>query len=150
MSDTNPIYPPVEVAISTVNSTDLAAHERKKEGDIMAVRLVGEWIGVGTKEISQRLWLRVEGLEHYESMHLIDLNHDPDPDGEIFEKRRYCIPLDRLKEVYPALDIARVRDTADAYQPFLTLDGDNYTFLTEENPLEVSGLVLDKYTGEYL
>jgi hypothetical protein len=94
--------------------------------------------------------LLVEGLEETELGLLGMTLIDPDPDGEAYDKRRYCITLARLQEVYPALNIARCRDFNDAYQPFLTLDGDDYTFLTEEIPLQANGLIYDKYIGEYL
>jgi len=86
----------------------------------------------------------------------------------IHEKRRYCIPLDRLKVVAPWLDLARVRDVSQRYQPFIPIDPEwpFHRFGTEARdqhgfqrfpanvvarpPLNVHGLVFDKATMRYI
>lgn len=148
MGETTPRYPVMEIALSLVNSTDEGDHERKKEGDIIECRRIGVG-GVGRLETKTRLWLRVEGLEENEYGKFELVVVDPD-EPAVYDKRRYSIHLADLKLLYPALDLSRCRDVDDIYQPFLTLDGDDYTFLTEENPFEVSGLVYDKQIGDYL
>ena len=70
-----------------------------------------------------------------------------DVKGVIFDKRRYCIPFKRL----PAfVDLARVRDPGDLYQPFVGVSTDTTEFLWTLAPLRVEGLVFDKETMRYL
>jgi hypothetical protein len=145
MGLTNHKYPTVEIAICL---TDHADHdnERAKIGDIIAVRKpLGQ---IGTKEMSRFLWLQIEGLEENEFVRLRESVYGES--SKLYDKRRYCIPLERLKKLFPSLDVNRCKDPDDKYQPFEPMEEDKGYTLTFEPPLAVSGLVFDKETGEYL
>ena len=144
MGQTNPNYTVFEIAISCeyggVHTNGLK--ERKTVGDIIAVRRPNT--AIGRLEMSGYIWLRVEGLEENEMARL------KDPiDGH--DKRRYCIPLDRLLAIAPAFNISRAKDLNDKYQPFLGVDEEPpYRFIYGHRPLNVHGLIFDKQTGRYI
>lgn len=141
MGQTDPKYPIFEVAISC---EDCAPHvsERKLAGDIIAVRRPGMEIGSG--EDKRFLWLRLEGLEENEMAQLVASITG-------FDKRRYSIPLDRLKVLWPSFDMNRALDPNDSYQPFILIDGDGpHWFLDITPAFSVHGLVYDKILGDYL
>lgn len=151
MGETNLTYPVMEVALSMENAPDnVSGTERKKVGDIVALRNPGEFMGV--QEGKRYLWLRIEGLEENEFALLAQQIFEPtDPEsGDPFDKRRYCIPLDRLEVVYPTLDQGRALDPTDFYQPLILVDSEDLIFIDADPPFQVSGLVFDKATGEYL
>lgn len=146
-------YPTVEIAIDVENRPP----EFKQEGDIATIRPPN--IGIGLKEAKNRIWLLVDGLEqlefsnfHYSVLEPYDATgaYHPHENYTRYDRRRYCVPLDRLQTVFPSLDLNRARDMNDAYQPFFTLDEDNYLWLTDRIPLSVEGLVFDKVIGDYL
>lgn len=144
MGQTNPAYPIFEIAISCEHGGTHSGglKERKTVGDIIAIRKPG--IGIGLKEMSGYLWLRIEGLEENDMARLID-------PIEGFDKRRYCIPFDRLKAIIPSLDINRAKDLNDKYQPFLSVDHDPpYRFIGTTRPLNIHGLIFDKQTGRFI
>lgn len=148
----------MEVAIRAWSYSDDTGGERLKEGDIVVCRTVGT--GIGLKEAHGYLWLRMEGLEHFQCGRLQDPFDDkPDgaddndfPDLGWWDKRRFCIPLERLKIFCPALDLAKVRDRTLKYQPFLPIDEDDfrYTFSAEKRVLPMTGLVFDKRLQRYI
>lgn len=160
MGETYHKYPTMEVAILTVNRPD-HDNERACPGDIIVIRRPHHVIG--TKEGTEYIWLRFDGLEANGFWDLkggsgtyMDPQYDA-PDAKSFEtrydKRRYCIPLERLKKFIPSFDIARAQDPEDFYQPFITVDfADSgfYKYLCNEAPLTVDGLVFDKDIGDYL
>jgi len=147
----------VEVAILVTDHLSLpSGHERAVEGDIIAIRKPRRVMG--TKTRSRYLWLLLEGLD-WNPMSILDrsniepipLDDIPNPDEIPYDKRRYCIPLDRLKVVAPFLDLARVRDVADKYQPFLNVDEDTGDHLpSSRTPFSVHGLVYDKAFQRFL
>jgi len=147
----NPNYPVMEIAISLVSYAPLASgSERILTGDIAAVRHPD--IGVGRKEVEEYMWLRVEGLEEGEFYGLTELIEDSTSEI-IYDKRRYCIPLEKILEVVPNFDIDLALDDDRIYQPFLLVDYDeDYTFVLEDCclPLQISGLIYDKLIGDYL
>ncbi len=145
MGYTNRKYPVKEIAIITINYPDDNGGERAKEGDIITVRNPHHVIGL--KERTNYLWLRVEGLEENDCN---NLNMDGGEGGVRYDKRRYCIPLHKLIEVFPSFDISRARNITDEYQPFMMLDEDSGEYLSPVKPFSVNGLVFDKITGEYL
>lgn len=151
MSLLDPNYPVKEIAISLFSYAPLSSgHERVIEGDIVAVR--DPDIGVGRKEVEEFLWLRVEGLEESEFDRLTDYVQDSTSDI-VYDKRRYCIPLERLIEADPEFDINLATDDDRIYQPFLLVDYDtDYSFVLEDGhlPFQVSGLIYDKTIGDYL
>ncbi len=153
-------YGPMEVALLVKS---YAPHtggtkERALEGDIIAVRRLGR--AIGTAEMSLYLWVQVEGWDFNDYAILTQ-----PIDG--FDKRRHCIPFARLKTVIPSLDLARVRDPTDKYQPCIPFDDDedwmhHHGHKQNERvtglripgvamrPLSIEGLVFDKTTGTYL
>ena len=120
MGQTNPNYPVMQMIVSILNNRSLASgHERTQEGDIISVRKLGR-PAMGFKEIHDYLWLYVQGLEENKWTALARELYDPVSEEEEgvpphFDKRRFCVPLARLKRVVPSLDLARVRDRADIY-----------------------------------
>ena len=149
MSELDPNYPVMEIAICLVDYAPLpSGHERALVGDIVAVRKPS--VGIGVKEAKLYLWLRVEGVEDGEFPKLVNYIMDSTSDV-IYDKRRYCISLEKLKENYPYFDIDLALDQDTIYQPFLLLD-DDYTFILENDvqPFQVNGLIYDKITGDYL
>ncbi len=151
MSELDPNYPVMEIAIALVSYAPLASgHERIIEGDIVAVRKPD--YGVGRKEIEEYMWLRVEGLEESEFSRLTDYISDS-TSGIVYDKRRYSIPLEKLEELDPEFDIHLAQDDDRIYQPFLLVDyEEDYSFVLEDGhlPFQISGTVYDKVTGDYL
>jgi len=145
-------YPTAEVAIALFSGQG----ERLQEGDITSVRK--PQIGIGLKEAKTRLWLLVQGPQYIEYAGLKEKVTEPIDPTRLYEdqayikydKRRFCIPLARLIQVFPTLDLAKARDLGQAYQPFYTLDTENHLWLTDRIPLDTAGLVFDKALGVYL
>ena len=157
MGYTNPNYPVMEIAINIENHAPAGENERSLEGDIIAVRKPLEYIG--DKETKTFVWLLVEGLEENEMSRLDEVLYEPfsidgtfsDENKVKYDKRRFCIPLERLKQVFPDFDIAKARDKNVIYQPFLPVDEDNLSRLPlKVKPLSVHGLVFDKVFGKYI
>jgi len=152
MSELDPNYPVMEIAISLVSYAPLASgHERVIEGDIVAVRKPDE--GIGREEAMNFLWMRVEGLEESEFVKLTDYVVDS-TSNIVYDKRRYCIPLEKLVEADPEFDLELALEDEFMYQPFLFVDYEDRTFyfLLEDGhlPFQVSGFVYDKVIGDYL
>lgn len=143
-------YPIMELTLALESKSDLASgHERKQEGDIVNVRRPKRSTGLGVPKIY--LKILVEGLEKSEFDRLTesigsDIDENGDPIPPFFEKRRYCVPLERL-----GIDLNRARDKEDVYQPNYLIDTDEpYLFLEEPKPVSVHGLIFDKLIGSYL
>ncbi len=139
-------YPIREVLISGTSRRPFGA-ERMQEGDIITIRKPAG--GCGSGAMSVGIWLWVQGpdtsvLDRFKDMITTETD---EVDGLNFEKRRFQIPLNRLPE---NIDLARVRNPSDRYQPFLLPDWDTGRFLTEPSPLPVVGLVFDKQTMRFL
>lgn len=157
MSYTNREYPVMEIAIAAVNRPD-HQNERLIPGDIISVRKPHFVIGTG--EGSRVLWMLADGIEQMNWGNLSTSNYDmdisyinPDYSGERFDKRRYYIPFNRLKKVYPSFDINRAVNENDLYQPFITIDFSDsgyWYYLAKQKPLDVHGLVFDKVKGDFL
>ncbi len=137
------------VCLAVRSWRDTLGGERVKEGDIVYVRRVTELVGISPVAARTQLWLLFSGLNN-DSMWLLG---DSIRTNDVrYDKRRYSIPLDRLPN---SPSLARIRDPADAYQPFLSIDEDNLTgghipFLTYSAPIDVHGLVYDKQTTRFL
>ncbi len=133
--------------ISVFSKSPLASgHERIQEGDIVTMRKPLGYCNFG--EMSSYLWLLIQGPDTSILDRLKDgLAEEDIEDAPIFDKRRYCIPLKRLPV---HVDLARVRDVGDRYQPFFIIDEETGKFLAKPSPLRVEGLVFDKRTGRYL
>lgn len=143
----------MEVAIALESLADDAGGERKKEGDIIVVRPIGE--GIGETETKRYLWLRIEGLfnrAEYDVLALPIVVHDPIDPAIIteYDKRRYNIPLAKLQTFDATFDIDRARDSLDFYQPYMIIDQETFQYLTVDPPFNVSGLIFDKSTGTYI
>jgi len=161
-------YRVMELSIYCRNKPNLASGtETVKEGDIIGIRTPLGYIG--KSEAAQYLWLLVEGLDYSDMLAFKNVFAEGIFPNEIFyEKRQYCIPLKRLKEVAPFIDLNRVRDKNDEYQPFLSIDPDwpFYRLGTEGHsihglmrlptgviarpPLDVHGLVFNKKTMRFI
>lgn len=147
-------YPIVEVAISLFTK-GIGTAERAQEGDIIVIRRpVG---AIGFAEAKLWLWFLVDGLEWDFLDVARDLKEPFDPDDDYggpgfttFDMRRYSIPLHRLQAQFAGLNLARLRDPADAYQPFYAWDEETTFQLTARKPLQIEGLIFDKVIGDYL
>lgn len=151
MGETNPNYPTMEIALAMENAPDnVPGAERKKIGDIITIRKPGT--AIGSQEGKRFLWLRIDGLEENAFAVFTQQVYEPtDPEtGTPFDKRRYCVPLGKLQTLYPALNQIRARDANDFYQPFILVDSEDFSFVAADPPFDVSGLVFDKATGDYL
>ncbi len=104
-----------EVALLVRDYHD-TANERAKAGDVVAMRKPFGHGEVGTGERSLYLWLRLRANRQLDELNLTQTLEEA---GTRYEKRRYCIPFDRLAKVAPWLDVGRVEDPADPYQPFM-------------------------------
>ncbi|PIQ23120.1 hypothetical protein COW64_25825 [bacterium (Candidatus Blackallbacteria) CG18_big_fil_WC_8_21_14_2_50_49_26] len=135
-----------EVALSARDEPNNGVHERVQAGDIIAIR---RQLGyVGRKERSSVVWILLTGLDDSDMYPLI---HPVEEGNDVFfDKRRYCIPLTRLKQAFPSLDMARITDRQDAYQPFCLLDEDTGYMLTMHPPFHVQGLVYDKSMARWI
>ena len=140
-----------EVALSMEYGGVLASgHERKQIGDILTVRPVRGV--VGDAERKRFLWLHVRSSNDSEFVHALQ---QPMFTGTIetedrvqYEKRRYYIPLAKLKEAMPSFDVSRALDVTDPYQPFLGTDEDlPWRTLYQPVALGIEGLVYDKQLG---
>ena len=104
-----------QIAILVQDYPDNQESERAKEGDIVGIRR-DDAPAVGLKENSNLLWMRIDGEDSSFIGRLADLNKEG---VNRFDKRQYCIPLKRIKEIYPWVDLNRIRDPNDIYQPFM-------------------------------
>jgi hypothetical protein len=137
-------YPVREVAIAVEDCRDNpGGGERKKSGDIVNVR--APKTGMGNAGRANTLRILVEGPD---TSFLDQLTEHFEEGDTRFDKRRYCIPLHRLPA---AVDVNRVKDISDIYQPFLPIDEDTNLHLGASlRPLRIEGLIFDKTTGKYL
>jgi len=91
---------------------------RAQEGDIVVVREpVGE---IGRAERKDFLWFTIDDLLLPDAQSLQQV--DTDESGNQVNKRRYRIALDDLRTLEPSVDLSRVRDTDDDYQPLVDPD----------------------------
>ena len=118
-----------------------------EEGDIVATRPWNPPRFVGRKERHQFLWMLIWGLPYEQISDLHDAYYENDIP---YDKRQYCIPLERLAEVDPAFDIARARDVNDFYQPYFTLDEVSGEVIATREAFLTTGLVYDKATLRFL
>ncbi len=161
MGQTNRKYPTRAVVVRVRNSRALSSgHERGQEGDIIGFCKIGR-PAIGLSEAHEFLWLHLDGLDDLRFDRLKDPLTDPLVTDSVdfiqYDKRRYCVPFDRLKVVAPFIDLARVRDVDDDYQPFLNIDKDDdqplkyqHYILTTPRSLRIEGLVFDKALGKFL
>ena len=115
---------------------DYPEPHRAKAGDILDIRaFTGE---VGSEAAKRTVCITVDVADPriLEGMARQDLTRPG-------EKRRFSIPLARLKSINSGMDLARVADPNDAYQPFMTVDRRTRRQLTK-NDVPILNLFLDK------
>ena len=139
------VYPIRQLEVFCGHYQDTLDNERLKLGDIIVARPPKNYIGFG--QMYRSIWIPVEGLEEGE---MNQLESRIVEDGVNFDKRRYCVPLLRLKEIVPSFKVNRALDSTDLYQPFLTLDEETGIIFRVDPPLEAQGLIWDKARGVYL
>lgn len=141
MGPLKPEYPVWEASINVVDRNSANKRDRLELGDIVGIRPPLPYIGSG--QTSKTLWVLLEGLEFGDFPALGAWDEQ-----DRFYKRRYCIPFHRLP---PNIDMNRVLDASDPYQPFEPFDFETgFRLESRLRPLSVHGLVFDKLTGEYL
>lgn len=151
-------YKTFVMVLSTRSLGEPNGIDRVQTGDVTAVRNRGS--GIGGSTLATYLYLLVNGLERLEMERLThsvgepfreDGEYDPDlrPGSKRLDRHRYCVPFDRLKEYVPRIDVARILDVTDPYQPFMPVNDDNL-FITPEPPLNVRGLVWDKVFTRFI
>jgi len=160
MGQLNRRFPVREVCINTrtfqQHEGALTMTERSEEGDIIAVRIPHTHIG--RLEGNRRLWLLMDGLEENDFDRLTSPWFEPLNDNfnivdeTVYQKRRFCIPLDRLATIAPALNTVRARNNLELYQPFQLVDTDfPFWWLCPScAPISVYGLVYDKARSRFL
>lgn len=127
--------PIVEIAVSVNNR----GPGRVQEGDISVVRKPS--IGIGLNEMRWYLWLWIE-LGDIPALILADGYHE--------HKRRYAIDMFTLKKIRPDIDMGRVTDTFECYQPFVSVDRQTGLFQRLPESLPGQDLIIDKQTGRLL
>ena len=125
----------IEIAIAAYDHPG----KKVKEGDIVAVRPPSR--GVGLKEMHDFIWLRVEGYDwHTDAGWLTERGNG--------KKRKHRIPLTallaRAAGLGVAFDATRVRNPADAYQPFLPVDANGVFQTPVVTSFPKAGLIFDK------
>lgn len=116
-----------------IQAYDYPEPHRAKAGDIIVVRAATG--AIGKKEQKSFLWLTVDITDLRLILGLAE------PDTARGTKRRFAIPLDRLKQLMSSLDLTRVANPKDAYQPFVSVNGSRMTS-TQDVPL--TNLIADK------
>lgn len=111
----------VMIAIATgTRPEQVQGADSMTEGDIVAVHPSSD--GIGTGEFNAWLWVMVTGPDDEVLKNLSQPWYDSvDDDGigqDPLAKFRYKIDFDVLAEREPTLDLVRVRDPLDSYQPF--------------------------------
>jgi len=140
-------YPPYDIAVATYsNAREDGGLIRYQAGDIVAAVRAIE--GIGLADCCEYLWLRVQGWDSSLMDRLMDeitdkTQADPlyaDESGQkpiVYEKARFCIPLESMRRILPGFSVERATDTNDVYQPFMNLDQGGIANLGTE-PLYVS------------
>jgi hypothetical protein len=134
----------------------------REAGDICAYLELSEFLrkgAPGTGEASQFLLVPVRGYEQSWMDRLTqpetdELEDDYSAQFAITEPRRFQIPLERLIERGIPIDLGRVADQADVYQPLLPIDEDGPQGTIRRidipiRPLLLPGLVYCKRTGRF-
>lgn len=111
---------------------------RAKAGDVIAIRPHRD--AIGTKELRQFLMVTMDIADP----RILDGLDMPNIDakGQLVSKRRFQIPLTRLKDLMSSLDLSRVADSRDPYQPFVNIVGGNRALPVADIP--VTGTIVDK------
>ena len=105
----------IEVQLSVSGSDDSGGIQ---EGDIIATR--NELRRCGREEMSSYLFILVTAAEEDDLLYL--------QSGDDFFRRRFCAPFHKLQAYFPALNLSRVRDKNDIYQPFVEVNPTDGSF----------------------
>jgi hypothetical protein len=131
MPDTYREYPVYDIALVTYsNALTDGGMIRCQAGDIVAVVRALE--AVGLKEVTNFLWIRVQGwdsslmdrlMDSITDVSQADFFQESEIDKTItYEKARFCIPLESLARLVPGFSVERATDPTDIYQPFMVID----------------------------
>jgi hypothetical protein len=157
-------YPTYVLFLHTITRpTPLGQQGSQQEGDICALLEEGEFLrkgAPGLREASQFLLVPVRGYEQAWMDRLAqpetnELEDDYSGEFPITEIRRFNIPFARLIQRGIPLDVNRVRDQNDPYQPLVPIDEDGpqgtvrYLRLPIR-PLPLPGLVFDNRAGRFI
>lgn len=124
-----------------IQAFDYPEPHRAKAGDIVCVRRPTH--AIGTLEQASLLWITVD----IPDPRIIDGITQPrvDGSGRVVEKRRFRIPLAKLKALMSSLDLDRVANPKDRYQPFVgvrAVGGD--IVMDHKTPVPITGIFEDK------
>ena len=135
-------YPVMELCLSTVSGAVVDTDKRKFVGDIIAIRKPTN--GAGLRELKRYLWLRSEQIEENDWAVLVQSTQ--------YEKRRFCIPLERLKNFVTDFDVEKAMNREIIYQPFMPVDKQTGLWLYKDscNTIDALGLIYDKKYGIYI
>lgn len=159
MPETFDDRPVVEVALWVYDKRNGPNGEPSaKKGDIIAVRRERGSFGRGLAEHGnpQRklvLWVRMQGLDWNDWAAIKrpwTERDDLSNPGVVLEKRRYCIPFDRLAKLRPDLSFDKIEDRSLEWQPDAVIDADTTMALHRGPVLDPIGLIFDKKTMKYL
>ena len=106
---------------------------RAQAGDVIVVR--NPKGGIGRQEGRNYLWLLIDESE---LANIVTINNGP------AFKYRNNIPLAALKTLYPDLDLTRVADNRDWYQPFRDTDEDIGAHRRNRTPSGIAQILTDK------
>lgn len=99
---------------------------RAQAGDVIEIRKPQG--GIGRKEGHQYVWLLLD-----ESEIPTPTTRDPESQDPVI-KHPLQISIDELKTKMPALDLTRLADPRDFYQPFLGTDPESGAHLRNDSP----------------
>lgn len=143
MPQTYRSYPILEASICLFHGGTLeSGHRRSRRGDVVNIREMSK--GTGLSVPKRYLFVPIYGFDIDEMYRFTDTI-------EAFEKRRYSIPLARIKQNYPALDMNKLLDQDEMYQPFILTDPNTGLFHgLNIAPFPAQGLIFDKKVGKYI
>lgn len=124
-----------------IQAFDYPGPHRAKAGDIVCVRPPTHAIGL--LEQASLLWITVD----IPDPRIISDITQPriDASGRLAEKRRFRVPLTRLKTLMSAMDLDRVANPTDNYQPFVGVRTVGHNIVMDhKTPIPITGLFEDK------
>jgi len=133
-----------EIAIALFDSPSSVGTE---EGDIVVCRPPLK--GIGKKEGTGYLWFRVDISEVLGNVLTQKWTNES---GELVKKRRYNIPLDKIKNLRPTFSFSNARNLEYQYQPLMEIDS-KYLFVDSDPgtfALEILSVIKDKKIGEFI
>ncbi len=119
-----------------------------EEGDIIVCRTPID--GIGVKEAG--MWLWITAIISEQLAQVLCLPRRGLITNQVISKRRYQIPLDKIKELDAEFILALARDMTENYQPYLYVD-DNFLFVDSDPTtfeLENLEIIWDKLEGKFI